>query len=47
MNKKGLVGLVILIILLVVLAAITYFLFSVVSKDCVIQCLEWDKIIKP
>ena len=46
-NKKGLVGLIILIIILVILAAIVYFLFAVVSKDCIITCLEWDKLIKP
>jgi len=46
-NKKGLIGIIILIIILVALAAITYFLFAVVNKDCLFKCLEWNKIIKP
>lgn len=46
-NKKGLAGIIILIVILVLLAAITYFLFSVVNKDCLFKCLEWNQIINP
>ena len=46
-NKKGLVGIIILIIILVILAAIVYFLFAVVDKNCLLECVKWNEIIKP